>query len=311
MTAKASFPVLDMLHLGLMLAALGLAYYLPFELVLLSYAILGPLHYLTEISWLHERSYFMARRWLAWVLVACTVSLLVFKAHMAVMGMILALALAFSAAFSLFKSAGARILVIAIGLVVGFLVTRIKPLNVPLVILLPTVIHVSLFTFLFMLVGALRSKSRSQLLLVAIYVLSIIIILAWPPTASVRSPDFAALGPRYFGPIGEAFGQIFGQNAWPFDARLAGFLSFIYTYHYLNWFIKVRVIKWDEVPPDRLFMIAVLGIGAICIYFINYSAGFLVLISLSLLHVLPEFPLNVISIRQLGGMLRPLRRVVS
>src|SRR5208337_4813876 len=30
----------------------------PFELLLLAYGILGPLHYLTEISWLHDRHYF-------------------------------------------------------------------------------------------------------------------------------------------------------------------------------------------------------------------------------------------------------------
>jgi hypothetical protein len=39
----------DAAHFGLMAAALGLAYLLPFELVLLSYVFLGPAHYLTEI----------------------------------------------------------------------------------------------------------------------------------------------------------------------------------------------------------------------------------------------------------------------
>src|ERR1043165_8502495 len=34
------------------------AFVLPFELFLFSYAVLGPLHYLTEISWLHDRKYF-------------------------------------------------------------------------------------------------------------------------------------------------------------------------------------------------------------------------------------------------------------
>lgn len=43
----------DTVHLGLMLGALALAYVLPFELLLLSYAVLGPAHYFTEISWLH------------------------------------------------------------------------------------------------------------------------------------------------------------------------------------------------------------------------------------------------------------------
>ena len=31
---------------------------MPFETFLFAYAFLGPLHYLTEISWLHDRQYF-------------------------------------------------------------------------------------------------------------------------------------------------------------------------------------------------------------------------------------------------------------
>src|SRR5580698_5591599 len=52
----------DAIHLGLMLAALGLTYLVPFELLLLSYVVLGPAHYFTEISWLHDRKYFLPHR---------------------------------------------------------------------------------------------------------------------------------------------------------------------------------------------------------------------------------------------------------
>jgi hypothetical protein len=31
----------------------------PFELLLFSYAVLGPLYYLAEISWLHKKKYFI------------------------------------------------------------------------------------------------------------------------------------------------------------------------------------------------------------------------------------------------------------
>jgi hypothetical protein len=30
------------------------------------------------------------------------------------------------------------------------------------------------------------------------------------------------------------------------DTRLTSLLAFIYTYHYLNWFIKAEVIRWNE-----------------------------------------------------------------
>src|SRR5882757_1062712 len=55
----------DVLHLALMVLALAAAYLLPFELLLLAYVVLGPAHYLSEISWLHDRSYFLPHRGIA------------------------------------------------------------------------------------------------------------------------------------------------------------------------------------------------------------------------------------------------------
>ena len=51
--------ITDAAHLALMLAALAVSYLVPFELLLLSYVVLGPAHYATEISWLHDRKYFL------------------------------------------------------------------------------------------------------------------------------------------------------------------------------------------------------------------------------------------------------------
>ena len=44
---------IDWLNIGFMVASAAAAYALPFEVFLFAYAVLGPLHYLTEISWLH------------------------------------------------------------------------------------------------------------------------------------------------------------------------------------------------------------------------------------------------------------------
>jgi len=49
---------LNYLNIGLMVVSCLVAFYLPFDLFLFVYAVLGPAHYLTEISWLHERNYF-------------------------------------------------------------------------------------------------------------------------------------------------------------------------------------------------------------------------------------------------------------
>ncbi|HEX3468532.1 MAG TPA: hypothetical protein VHT05_10670, partial [Candidatus Elarobacter sp.] len=46
---------------ALMVLSCIAAYAFPFELFLFSYAVLGPLHYLTEISWLRDRGYFVRR----------------------------------------------------------------------------------------------------------------------------------------------------------------------------------------------------------------------------------------------------------
>ena len=49
---------INYVNIGLMAVTAVLAYFMPFETFLIAYAFLGPLHYLTEISWLHDRQYF-------------------------------------------------------------------------------------------------------------------------------------------------------------------------------------------------------------------------------------------------------------
>ncbi|MFM7311121.1 MAG: hypothetical protein ACKOZY_10975, partial [Flavobacteriales bacterium] len=46
------------MNILLMFITAVLAFFMPFETFLIAYAFLGPLHYLTEISWLHDRQYF-------------------------------------------------------------------------------------------------------------------------------------------------------------------------------------------------------------------------------------------------------------
>jgi len=41
---------------------MGLAYLMRFELLAARYVVLGPAHYATEISWLHDRKYFLPQR---------------------------------------------------------------------------------------------------------------------------------------------------------------------------------------------------------------------------------------------------------
>ena len=52
---------IDLLNIGLIALSLIIAIMLPFRLFLFSYAILGPLHYLTEINWLKDKNYFLSQ----------------------------------------------------------------------------------------------------------------------------------------------------------------------------------------------------------------------------------------------------------
>jgi len=74
------------------------------------------------------------------------------------------------------------------------------------------------------------------------------------------------------------------------------------------------VIRWADVPKVRLAVIAALSLASTAFYFYDYVLGFALLLSLSLTHVLLEFPLNSVSLRQLGALAgesmtqRPRRR---
>lgn len=49
---------LNPLNITLILVCCACAHAFPYQMLLIAYAVLGPAHYLTEISWLHERHYF-------------------------------------------------------------------------------------------------------------------------------------------------------------------------------------------------------------------------------------------------------------
>ncbi len=294
----------DTIHLGLMLAALGLAYVLPFELLVLSYAFLGPAHYLTEISWLHDRGYFVPNRGIALVLAGLALAAMFtsqpFWYGVIVWSALIAAALAATVTAPQYRFAA---LLLAAG---ATLLLALSPMAFTVAgILLPTLIHVSLFTLVFMTLGAVKSKSRAQFGLVALYLAAVVFIVVLPPPEKTVIPAFGGLAEAYFGDVIPALGAVIGLPGIHFDARFAGLLSFVYTYHYLNWFIKADVIKWNAIPRARMAGIAGLSLLSAAVYLYDYAVGFMVLLALSLMHVLLEFPLNAVSVRQLAGSFAP------
>src|SRR5438874_12530195 len=65
---SAGTQVINYVNIGLILVSFAIALYLPFQLFLFAYAILGPGHYLTEISWLHKRRFFTKGSYDPWIL---------------------------------------------------------------------------------------------------------------------------------------------------------------------------------------------------------------------------------------------------
>jgi hypothetical protein len=289
----------EAVHLGLMLAALGITYLVPFELLLLSYVVLGPAHYFTEISWLHDRKYFLPHRSVPIVLaIIAVIAALIDNASW--FGFVMWLAFVICALLAATTTAlqGTALVMVAIWATVVLAMSG-SSLAV-LGILLPTLIHVSLFTLVFMVLGAIRSGSRMQAILVLCYVAAIVILLAAPPSASTQIPAFAKVGQEYFGNVAPALGRLLGIPDVKLDTRLTGLLAFVYTYHYLNWFIKAEVIRWMDISRTRLALVIAASAASTALYFYDYTFGFTVLLALSLIHVVLEFPLNGLALRQLG-----------
>jgi hypothetical protein len=294
----------DLAHLVLMLLALGLAYVVPFELLLLAYVVLGPAHYATEISWLHDRNFFLPQRSIAAGLAAVAV-LAAFIENASWFGVVMWGAFVICIAMQstvLFMAA------IAVTLAMAVNGTAIAVLG----ILLPTLVHVSLFTLVFMTLGAYRSGEKVQWVLVAVYLAAIGTILIAPPTAETLVPAFAKAGHDYFANVAPALSRLFGIRDLQLDTRLTSLLAFVYTYHYLNWFIKAEVIRWTAMTGKRLAVVAAASGVSTALYFYDYALGFTVLLAFSLAHIVLEFPLNTLALRQLGSAIgRSAMRIAS
>ena len=291
----------DFVHGALLLGSLALAYVLPFELLLISYIVLGPAHYYTEISWLHDRSYFMPHRAFALALALAALGGM-FIADPWWSGVLVWSCLAGSTIVALGLPARGAIMLATVALALTLLMALGGAPFVLIAVLLPTFIHVSIFTLAFMTLGALRARSAVQFVIIGAYLAAIAAILIVPPSARTWIPEFARLGEYYFGPVAPQLGSLFGMPDLQFAGRITGLLSFVYTYHYLNWFIKADVIRWSHMPRGRLIGVAALSVVSTAFCFYNYALGITVLLVVSLMHVLLEFPLNTIAFRELAGL---------
>lgn len=321
---------IDVLNIYLIFISLIIAIKMPFELFLFSYAVLGPLHYLTEINWLHKKNYFIKvnKNWtILFIIIAIIVTIypllkfigidrnealgnfiLLLKGKTKVLlliGFLFAISLTFlkqlnSIAFSL-------ICIVFISFVTMAYFPR------PFILIglfLPTLIHVYVFTLLFVFYGALKSKSSSGFYLGIIlflipFLISYIPIsyLSYEPSKEIMDAFVSSNMVNISKSVSKILNVFQGDKVFllsEIGLRIQMFIAFAYTYHYLNWFSKTSIIGWKEVITKRsAFFILLIWIGSIALYIYDFRTGFIALFFLSFLHVLLEFPLNIITIKEL------------
>lgn len=330
------------LNILLMVLSAGLALVYPFETFLFAYAVLGPLHYLTEISWLHDKGYYTQGKndYLFLVAVSALVSILFFGwvpfAPKGTVEFLTATAFFGALFFTLLKNVAARWTALIAAALAALLFLSTRPGLVFFGLFLPTLVHVFIFTGMFILAGALRGKSASGFLSLLVFTGLACGLLLWHPVHAgyqagpyVRdsygilkedgtgSSPFIALNfyvMRAFhlhdfgNPVGGGPAFAAAANGFLYQNPLAlsfmSFVAFAYSYHYFNWFSKTSIIGWHEIPRSRALAILALWVVSIGLYAVNYSLGLSWLFFLSFTHVVLEFPLNQLTLMGLGKEVR-------
>jgi len=329
MSARPNAARIDRLNIGLIILSCLAAFVLPFELFLFSYAVLGPLHYFTEISWLHDKNYYAKDR--RDILLLLLLSLVIVG-----MGWIQKTdggqalwanhfneqQTEYLASHLFFIALGSAMFFVFIRkpflkwvgvLILCLLVVVSKHFWIVFGIFLPTLIHVFIFTSIFMLFGALKSKSKTGYMAVGLHLLCPFILIFCLPGVSpidltnygkeAYSEGFSFMNFHLLlrgfdlsshGEMGEAewMNLIFHS---PEGIAVMRCIAFAYTYHYLNWFSKTEIIRWHKVPKSRFALVIIGSVVSIGIYAWDYTLGVQWLLLLSVLHLVLEFPLNWIS----------------
>ncbi|HJT23543.1 MAG TPA: hypothetical protein VJ873_03150, partial [bacterium] len=232
----------------------------------------------------------------------------------------------------LFKNAAARWLALVPAALAAFVLLSCKPCLAFLGMFLPTLVHVFLFTAMFILAGAFRGKSFSGMLSLLVFAALASGLLLWHPAHAGYQPGpyvrgsygllqengtgsspFIAINfyvmkmfyPHDFG--NPSFGlaefvrtanDFLYQN--PVALSFMSFVAFAYTYHYFNWFSKTSIIGWHDIPRRRAWGILVLWGISLALYAASYSVGLRWLFLLSFTHVVLEFPLNQLTLIGIG-----------
>ncbi len=295
-----------------------IAFILPFELFLFSYGVLGPLHYLTEIGWLHKKNYFTKGKYdFLFLIGLCCV--LFYYTYMdrskngAFFADLVALGVFFSLIFVFIKDWLYRGALAVLAFIVVGVMNNTQDYFIWIGIFLPTIVHVFIFTWAFMLFGVLKERSFSGFLSIAVLVIcAASFFIIHPQGLNYTVSNYVQKGYFQFELLNfhlinmfhldtlNDIKQVFVTNSGFIIMR---FIAFAYTYHYLNWFSKTSVIKWHQVPKKTLIFTIAVWLLSVALYAYDYNMGLQALFFLSFLHVFLEFPLNVVSFTGIGKAL--------
>jgi len=321
----------DKINFWLIIISFLLACVLPFELFLFGYAVLGPLHYLTETNWIINKNYFVANNYWRY--------LVVLGAFLYSVPYIVSLPFIKSAlddvivqllTKKLSSYTNGIMFLVFINALVFLFTSKNKALWISLLItllisvfaftsdiyilinglLLPTIIHVYLFTILFMIYGMQKSKNKTGILNVALMLL-LPTLLLFIDTDIFRYEFSDIVKETYmqnnFHYLNASLAKLLGvYDGLKFffyekvDLKIQIFIAFAYIYHYLNWFSKTTIIGWHkQLTTKKTIAIVVVWFSILICYLCSYRLGLVVSVFLSVIHVMLEFPLNMITLKSL------------
>src|ERR1700756_1988240 len=270
----------NLTNIGLMLFSTVVAFVIPFKLFLFVCAVLGPLHYLTEISWLDKRNFFIRQKTQIWPYIVIAVLLTVamfneksilryYSVSLIICVVVYTLCLVFSGKNTVSLLVSALVLILALAIKADKIMILILSFGV----FLPTIVHVFLFTGLFVLQGALKNKSVTAFISLAVFIAcAASFAFIHIPSPEILSGTEKGYIQKYFSVINHALADLFNigyrgntNDIFEIPALIAvqRFIAFAYTYHYLNWFSKTSVIKWHDVSSSRLGVITILWIVSV------------------------------------------------
>ena len=325
---------IHVLNILLMFISLVAAFIVPFELFLLAYAILGPLHYLTEINWLNKENFYVRQKRDVWLLIilaflisipalaslflqvknqsSFVIMLQFIKSQFgAIMIVILVISIVFVYRPSMYRI---TVLALTTGLITC-LFRETKMFYILFTILLPTIIHVYLFTLLFVVYGTIKKANvfgKMEVITLVVIPLLIALIPINSKNYILSVETLTIFKESKFGDINNSVGEILGAANKDLDefiissagVKIQIFIAFAYTYHYLNWFSKVSLIGWlkDTSLKNQVYLL-VIWTFSLTLYYYDYRLGLTALTFLSMLHVILEFPLNILSIKGIIGFI--------